>query len=131
MVLADARHGWLECNTPDPKRGAMIGSADARSAGGKTGRYVSGQAQEEIASVELRLADGTTRQVRMVRPFFFRALQHGEQPVVLLGRNWAGDVVERCLRDWDSTRICSSRRPTRSGQATSSTRSKRRSGRSR
>lgn len=95
MVLADARHGWLECNTPDPKRGAMIGSADARSAGGKTVRYVSGQAQEEIASVELRLADGSTRQVRMVRPFFFRALQHGEQPVVLLGRNRAGDVVER------------------------------------
>ena len=95
MVLTDVPHGWLECNTPDRKRGAMIGGADARSAGGKTVRYVSGQAQEEIASVELRLADGSTRPVRMVRPFFFRALQHGEQPVALIGRDRRGDVVER------------------------------------
>jgi hypothetical protein len=95
MVLLGASHGWLECNTPDPKVGSMIGGADARSAGGKTVRYVSGQAQEEIASVELRLADGSTRRVRMVRPFFFRALQSGEQPVALIGRNRGGDVVER------------------------------------
>jgi hypothetical protein len=95
MRLVDASHGWLECNTPDPKLGVMIGGADAKSADGKTVRFVSGQVQDEIASVGLRLADGTTVPVRMVRPFFFRALQPGEEPETLLGLNSAGDVAAR------------------------------------
>jgi len=93
MRLVDVSHGWLECNTPDPKLGVMIGGADAKSADGQTVRFVSGQVLDEIALVELRLADGSTVPVRMVRPFFFRTLQPGEEPETLLGLNSAGNVV--------------------------------------
>jgi hypothetical protein len=94
MLLAGASHGWLNCDTPSKQsRETFIGTADARTAGGRTVRFVSGQAGPGIASVELRIGDGSTLPVRMVRPFFFRVLQPGQQPDALVGRDAAGNSV--------------------------------------
>jgi hypothetical protein len=86
--LARVQHPGSQARSDDRRRRREVGRWENRP-------LRLGQAQEEIASVELRLADGSTRPVRMVRPFFFRALQHGEQPVALIGRNRRGDVAER------------------------------------
>jgi hypothetical protein len=94
MLLAGASHGWLSCDTPSDRGDEMfIGAADARTADNRTVRFVSGQAGEGIASVEVRLSNGSTLPVRIVRPFFFRALQPGEHPAALIGRNAAGKLV--------------------------------------
>jgi hypothetical protein len=103
MLLAGASHGWLACDTPSKQDDEMfIGAADARTAGGRTVRFVSGQAGERITSVELRLAGGSMLPVRMVRPFFFRALQPGQQSDALVGRDAAGNIVGKISVDMAS-----------------------------
>jgi hypothetical protein len=93
MRVDGASSGWLSCETPAHDSGPFIGSADERNEGGKTVRYVSGQARDEVASMELRLGDGSTLPVRMVGSFFFRALFPGQEPAALVGRDSSGEVV--------------------------------------
>ena len=93
MVLVGAPHGWLACDTLAPDAGPFVGTADSRTVNGRTLRYVSGQAREQIVSVELKLADGSVLPVRQVGTFFFRALTPGQQPAALVGKDGAGSVV--------------------------------------
>jgi hypothetical protein len=93
MRVGGASSGWLSCETPAHDSGPFIGSADERNEGGKTVRFVSGQARDEVASMELRLVDGSTLPVRMVGSFFFRALFPGQEPAALVGRDSSGEVV--------------------------------------
>lgn len=93
MRFVGAANGSLRCDTPNRNAGPLFGGADELKRRGKTIVFVSGQAREEIASVELRLADGSTHPVRMVRPYFFRLLQPGEEPEALVGRNSSGSVA--------------------------------------
>jgi hypothetical protein len=93
MRFVGAANGSLRCDTPKHNAGPLFGGADELKQRGKTIVYVSGQAREEIASIELGLADGSTQPVRMVRPYFFRVLQPGEEPEALVGRNSSGGVV--------------------------------------
>ncbi len=93
MRVDGASSGWLSCDTLTSDSGPFVGTAEERSEGGKTVRYVSGQARDEIASIELRLADGTMLPVRLVGSFFFRALLPGQEPAALVGRDSSGGVV--------------------------------------
>ena len=93
MRVDGASSGWLSCDTLASDSGPFVGTAEERNEGGKTVRYVSGQARDEIASIELRLADGTTVPVRLVGSFFFRALLPGQEPAALVGRDSSGGVV--------------------------------------
>ena len=93
MRFVGAANGSLRCDTPNRNAGPLFGGADELEKQGKSIVYVSGQASEEIASVELRLADGSTHRVRMVRPYFFRLIQPGEEPEALVGRNSSGSVA--------------------------------------
>jgi len=96
MVIAGAPDGWLSCETPEEQSDEMfIGAPDHRTANNKTVRFVSGQVGDGIASVKVDLADGSTLPVRIVRPFFFRVLQPGEQPEDLIARNSTGDLVAK------------------------------------
>jgi hypothetical protein len=93
MLLVGAPHGWLTCDTLAPDAGPFVGTADARTVDGRTFRYVSGQAREQIVSVELKLEDGSLLPVRKAGAFFFRALTPGQQPAALVGKDGAGSVV--------------------------------------
>lgn len=93
MLLAGAPHGWLACDTLAAEAGPFVGAADARTAEGRTFRFVSGQAREQVVSVELRLVDGSVLPVRKVGVFFFRALAPGQQPAALVGKDGSGSVV--------------------------------------
>jgi hypothetical protein len=93
MLLVGAPHGWLACDTLAPEAGPFVGTADAHTVDGRTFRFVSGQAREQIASVELRLEDGSVVPVRKVGAFFFRALAPGQQPAALVGKDGGGSMV--------------------------------------
>lgn len=93
MLLVGAPHGWLACDTLSPDAGPFVGTADARTVGARTVRFVSGQAREQIVSVELRLEDGSVVPVRKVGVFFFRALAPGQQPAALIGKDRSGAVA--------------------------------------
>jgi hypothetical protein len=93
MLLEGVARGWLSCDTLGPDADPLGGGALAHSVSGRTVRYVSGQAREDIASVEVRLADGTTLPVRMAGHFYLRALFPGQQPVALVGRDASGGIV--------------------------------------
>jgi hypothetical protein len=93
MRVDGASNGWLSCDSLAPDSGPLVGAAEERSEGGKTVRYVSGQARDEVASIELRLTNGTTLPVRLVGSFFFRALFPGQEPAALVGRDSSGEVV--------------------------------------
>jgi hypothetical protein len=93
MLLVGVPHGWLACDTLAPDAGPLVGTADARSVNGRTFRFVSGQAREQIVSVELKLEDGSVLPVPKAGAFFFRALTPGQQPASLVGKDDAGSVV--------------------------------------
>jgi hypothetical protein len=102
MRFVGAAHGSLGCDTPNRNAGPLLGGADELKKRGKAIVYVSGRVREEIASVELRLADGSSRPVPLVRPYFFRVLQPGEEPEALVGRNPSGDVVANLSAHFES-----------------------------
>jgi hypothetical protein len=92
LVLGEAP-GRLSCDTVDPDQATLVGIADRATANGHTVRFVSAQALTEGASVQLRLADRSVVPVPSVGRFYFRLLQPGEDPVMLVGRDSVGNAL--------------------------------------